>query len=361
MYHIPVLIAGGGAAGAATALSLAKRGIHCRIVETAAQPQMKIGETIPPHITPLLQKLGLLELLQTPAHLPCYGNRFIWGQAIPVDKIFLFHIHREGWHLDRRSFEAQLYSRVIDTGIQYLQGWRLSACKPDVGKWQITIKNEMGAEQYLHCDFMVDATGKKSRIAKMLGVARHHTDRLTGVSICYSGCTNVPQYTHIEAVQQGWWYAAPLSGNRLMVSYMTDADLLPPSMIQPSDYLAAAKQTTLIQPLLADALITSAATTTVHTAATGYLQERYGHNWLAVGDAAFSYDPVSSYGISAALECGYYAGHAIADALAGEQAALPAYDWLISQAFSTYKDMHRHQYQLEKRWEQEEFWRRRSA
>ncbi|PSL42691.1 flavin-dependent dehydrogenase [Chitinophaga niastensis] len=359
MYHIPVLIAGGGAAGAATALSLGKRGIPCMIVETALQPQMKIGETIPPHITPLLQKLGLMELLQTQAHLPCYGNRFVWGQAMPVDKIFLFYIYREGWHLDRRSFEAQLHSRVTDAGIQYLQGWRFSDCRQDTGKWQITIKNAIGEEQYLHCDFMVDATGKKSRIAKMLGVSRHNTDRLTGVSVCYSGCTNVPQYTYIEAVQQGWWYAAPLSGSRLIVSYMTDADLLSPTMLRPADYLAAAKQTTLLKPLLIDSLISSTTATTVHTAATGYLQERYGHNWLAVGDAAFAYDPVSSYGISSALECGYYAGHAIADTLAGKKDALPAYDWLISQAFSAYKEMHRHQYQLEKRWQQEVFWKRR--
>jgi flavin-dependent dehydrogenase len=356
MYHMPVLIAGGGAAGAATALSLAKRGIPSLIVEMSLQPQMKPGETIPPHITPLLQKLGLMELLQTPEHLPCYGNRFVWGQSMPVDKIFLFYTHREGWHLDRRSFETQLHDRVTGTGIRYMQGWRFSGCKQIAGKWEVTIRNMAGEAQCYHCDFIVDATGKKGRIAKMLGIARHNTDRLTGVSVCYSGCADVPQYTYIEAVQQGWWYAAPLSGDRLVVSYMTDADLLSPAMIRPADYLAAAKQTALIKPLLTNALSTPV---TVHTAATGCLQERYGHNWLAVGDAAFAYDPVSSYGITSALEGGYYAGHAIADALAGNKAALPAYDWLISQAFSAYKKMHLYQYQLEKRWPQEVFWKRR--
>lgn len=358
IHHIPVLIAGGGAAGAATALSLAGRGIRCMIVETALRPQMKIGETIPPHITPLLQKLGLMELLQTPAHLPCYGNRFVWGHATPADKTFLFYIHREGWHLDRSSFEAQLHARVTATGTPYLQGWQLSGCTQQNGKWQVTARNAAGEEQYFCCDFIVDATGKRSRVAKMQGVVRHNTDRLTGVSVCYNNCAEVQQYTYIEAVQQGWWYAAPLSGNRLVVSYMTDADLLSPVMTQPADFLAAAKQTALIGPLLGTA---SATAVNIHTAATGYLQERYGHNWLAVGDAALAYDPVSSYGISSALESGYYAGHAIADTLAGNKDALPAYDWLLSQAFTTYNKMHRYQYQLEKRWPQEEFWKRRTA
>jgi flavin-dependent dehydrogenase len=359
MQHIPVFIAGGGPAGIATALSLDRRGIPAIIAEPTLQPPMKAGETIPPNIMPLLNRLGLAALLDVPAHLPSYGNRFVWGQATPVDKIFLFHTEQEGWHLDRRCFEQQLRTHIIATGTQYLSGWRLSDCKPKTDGWLVVIKNAEGEERSFSCDFMVDATGRKGRITRMLGIPRYNLDKLAGINVCYHLSDNIPQYAYIEAVQDGWWYAAPLSGKRLVVSYMTDTDLLSPAFMETMDYMASVKQTTLIGPLLDHTSILSATALSVHAAATGYIKTRYGHNWLAVGDAAFAYDPISSYGITSALEGGYYGGHAIADTLTGNKEALPAYDWLISEAFAVYKEMHRQQYRLEKRWEKERFWERR--
>ncbi|OMP75585.1 NAD(P)/FAD-dependent oxidoreductase [Chitinophaga sp. LS1] len=78
-----------------------------------------------------------------------------------------------------------------------------------------------------------------------------------------------------------------------------------------------------------------------------------------MGDAAFAYDPVSSHGIISAMESGYYAGHAIADHLNVNPDALNAYDYVISQAFSVYMDMHAAHYAMEGRWRDRTFWARR--
>lgn len=361
MDHIPVLIAGGGPAGAATALSLAARKIPCIIAEASPSPQDKAGETIPANAAPLLHKLGIMGLLEEPAHLPCYGNRFIWGREQPADKLYFFHIHQQGWHLDRRIFEQQLQAKVTVTDTRYLNGWRVTQCNPDDGQWTVSLKNDNNNTRMISCDFIADATGKSCRIARMLGSTRHHADKLVGVSTSYQLTGVLPQYTFIEAVQNGWWYAALLSGQRLMTTFMTDADLLRPEVRHPQGYLDSLRQTGLIAPLLSNVNVYTESEPSVFTAASGYLSACYGQRWLAVGDAAFSYDPISSYGITSALEGGFYAGHAIADTLAGNRDALPAYDWLITQAFTRYTTMHQHQYQQEQRWAQQPFWQRRHS
>jgi len=115
----------------------------------------------------------------------------------------------------------------------------------------------------------------------------------------------------------------------------------------------------MISGLVIDELSSPHFSLTTSTASTSYLAQRYGATWLAVGDAAFAYDPISSYGITSALEGGYYAGNAIADKFAGKAEALPAYDYLISSAFKIYNEMYLHQYRQEQRWPEEQFWKRR--
>jgi hypothetical protein len=146
----------------------------------------------------------------------------------------------------------------------------------------------------------------------------------------------------------------------MITTFMTDTDLLPPALMDIGNYLQALQGTSMINGILAATNITATTPPITLTASTSYLTQRHGESWLAVGDAAFAYDPLSSYGITSALESGYYAGHAIADTLVGTEDALTAYDYLLCEAFTAYKEMHTHQYQLEKRWPEEEFWKRRA-
>ncbi|MFL6293040.1 MAG: NAD(P)/FAD-dependent oxidoreductase, partial [Thermoanaerobaculia bacterium] len=90
------------------------------------------------------------------------------------------------------------------------------------------------------------------------------------------------------------------------------------------------------------------------------LRPLYGEAWLAVGDAALSFDPLSSQGISTALYCADKAASALGAVLDGDPGALPAYAALLDQIFSGYLQGHRLAYQAETRWADRPFWRRRS-
>lgn len=360
MLTEPVVIVGGGPAGVATALTLARRGIPSLIIEASGSPRAKIGETLPANTAPLLQVLGLD--LHEPEHLPCYGNQYQWGGTEIQEKLFLLQPHHHGWHLDRRLFEVQLADRVQEAGVRWLFGCRLlSATAPTPAQWQLVVERD-GQKQELQTRFVVDASGRTARLARVLGIKRHTFDRLLGLACTITVPSNyqLAQYTYIEAAATGWWYLAPISGQRLIVVFMTDADLLDRTWLHGDVYLQALRGTHWLGSLLPPALSSADISPIVaRAAATSRLSQIVGENWLAVGDAASAYDPISSFGITSALGSGFYAGQAIADHFNGKGEALPAYCFLQEQAYQIYIELWHYQYHLEQRWPDSPFWKRR--
>ncbi|MGB8193800.1 MAG: tryptophan 7-halogenase [Chitinophagaceae bacterium] len=354
-----VIIAGGGPAGIATALSLTQRGIECAVVDDRTSVSIKAGETIPPNAKPVLVRSGIDHLLAAPEHLPCYGNRFLWGDENISDHDFFSNVHGNGWHVNRLFFEEQLQQYAASQGVRRIKG-QVVKCNRSADGWQLTFHDSNKNVRELSCSFVADATGRACRIARLLGHKRNRLDSLTGLWSTFDLEEEVhPQYTFIQAVQDGWWYAAPLSGKKLALAFMTDADLLDLRMQQMPYFLKTAKECSLVEPLIQKIIDPPAAHPFVRTASTSFIAQRYTSSYLAVGDAAYAYDPLSSYGMVSALEGGYYAGHAIADALSGNNDALTAYDVIISQAFNIYLQMRTKQYQSEKRWSDKAFWSRR--
>ena len=78
-------------------------------------------------------------------------------------------------------------------------------------------------------------------------------------------------------------------------------------------------------------------------------------------DAAQTFDPLSSQGITMALTSGYGAGSAAARALAGDAAALGRYAHEQEAAWDDYARRHRHYYDCQPRWPDRPFWKRRRA
>jgi len=97
----------------------------------------------------------------------------------------------------------------------------------------------------------------------------------------------------------------------------------------------------------------------VMPAGTSCLSTPYSDNWIAVGDAAYAYDPISSYGITSALASGFYAGQALASTLSGKSDAMPTYRYIVENAFKAYMQRLMNHYALENRWSNSPFWKNR--
>ena len=95
------------------------------------------------------------------------------------------------------------------------------------------------------------------------------------------------------------------------------------------------------------------------SANTSILDRLTGPNWLAVGDAASTYDPLSSHGICKALESGCHAASAVIDAVNGSAHALEEYAGWVRQEFANYLAHYRHYYAQVTRWPRSPFWARR--
>ncbi len=99
----------------------------------------------------------------------------------------------------------------------------------------------------------------------------------------------------------------------------------------------------------------------VRPAGTSRLDRITGPGWLAVGDAAAAYDPLSSYGMGSAMGSGYYAACAIADHLIGSEDSMAAYAHVMARAHQTCVDVLATSYAEERRFPDAQFWRRRQG
>jgi flavin-dependent dehydrogenase len=82
-------------------------------------------------------------------------------------------------------------------------------------------------------------------------------------------------------------------------------------------------------------------------------------NWIAVGDAAGSYDPLSGFGLLNAMKSAIEATSVILDMLAGQTTNAVQYEAANHQSFSKYWQMRASYYSLERRWLNSPFWVRR--
>ena len=97
----------------------------------------------------------------------------------------------------------------------------------------------------------------------------------------------------------------------------------------------------------------------VAAASTSFLPSIGGEHWLAVGDAAFTFDPIASQGISQALTSGYYAACAARDLLQGKKDAVMAYGLTLLKATDGFFREWTGIYQAEQRFKDAPYWRQR--
>jgi len=89
------------------------------------------------------------------------------------------------------------------------------------------------------------------------------------------------------------------------------------------------------------------------------LDKVYGSDWVAVGDAASAYDPITSQGIYKALSDGLQSAAAITDHLNGALDPFAVYQASVVARFTEYLQHRNYFYDLEKRWPSSPFWRNR--
>ncbi len=360
------LVLGGGPAGAVASTILARAGIDVVVLDANLGPTAKIGESLPPAVRPLLVRLGLAEEFAQAGHRAAYGHRSWWGSDEAAEDDFLFGAYGAGWHLDRARFEAMLAAAATTSGARWHWDHHAVDAQWDNGTWAVDVE---GPEALIRIEarFVVDATGRHARFAKGAGATQQRFDKQVGIAVVLDspGCGE-PQldgFTTVEAEERGWWYTAPLRAGQVVVVHMTDGDLLETSSARTrAGWLKLLDRTVRTRQRLKHHVDAAPEIEPrILPAGSTRLLNPVGRGWLAVGDAAAAFDPLSSHGIGSAISSGYYGGCAVADHLHGNGEALVAYSNLVDSIFEGYLDRLGEHYALEQRWPKETFWARRHA
>ena len=105
----------------------------------------------------------------------------------------------------------------------------------------------------------------------------------------------------IIATENGWWYSAVVPGNKRVLAFQTDSDLIERSAIKNLDaFLELTKENTEIRRIVENNIDDIEFHGTVSANSTR-LEQVAGHQWVALGDAAISFDPLSSQGMFNAM------------------------------------------------------------
>lgn len=356
------LVIGAGPAGLGAALGLAQWCTSVTVVEASSpERRRRAGEHLPPAALSALAAIGLADLLGDERHDSSPGVRSAWGEDFIVDKEYYSSAPGRGLNLRRELFDEALARRAEDQGATLRYGTRLRHLVRDAGRYTATLHGPEGPAT-LGVDIVVDASGRRAAAARHLGARRHRYDRLIGLLGRVEGCapTDEAGRVHVESVEEGWWYGVQLSEGTLLACFMTD-----PSVARshprraPGLWQERLRASRLLWPLASSGRWSGRLEAL--DAATQVLEYQACGNFLAVGDAAVAFDPLSSWGITKGLCDGHAGAEALARERDGQAGAVAVHRQAQRQDFATYRSRQLDFYRAERRWPASPFWRSRQG
>jgi flavin-dependent dehydrogenase len=350
-----VAIIGAGVAGCIASIALAPSH-RVLLIDREAMPAVRIGESLPPVARRILQRLDLLDSFNRQHHLQSQGMQSYWGSEQPQMVDQLLNPDGFGWHLDRQAFEIFLREAASLRGVKTMWPAKIASSQYQGRRWLLSTETENA----ISVNYVIDAGGRQSHFARQLGFKRQQFDKLIACWATLPDSTESRLGT-IAAVEDGWWYSAPIPNNRRVIAFQADSDLVESAVKKNMEgLLRQAQNCAPVAELFSAATNTDSDQETIHhgvrSANSSRLGTVAGEGWAALGDAALSFDPLSSQGMYNAMASAMQ----LVELLQANNAKVAVeYSRQIEKIWQHYR---RHQtlyYQQERRWQQAAFWQRR--
>jgi flavin-dependent dehydrogenase len=309
----------------------------------------------------VLEEIFGAAMLDPVCHRPSFGNRSSWGDAELDTTEFAHNPFGHGWHLDRQAFDESLLDRLLTLNVRVRSASRVTRQAWTGDHWKIELDDR--SANAIRASAIVDATGRSARIARSQGARRCKLDGLVAAywMLAAGDAQDQDCTTLTEAVADGWWYTTPVSGRQRVVAYLTDSDLFPARGARTArDWNERLVQAHHIRAALVDAGCRLHDGPAILDAGVAHLDHPSGCGWIAAGDAAVSFDPLSSQGILTSLVMGQGAGHALAAILTrNDQQPLIRWGAEYARLLESHLRLRAEYYALERRWASAPFWARR--
>lgn len=359
-----IVIIGGGIAGCIAAIAMVKH-YQVTLIDKLAEPKERIGESLAPAAQRILKQLNLLDGMNTigdKLYLNNMGMQSYWGSEQVQVNDHLRNPDGFSRSLDRKAFEVYLRKAAEERGVNCQWSCKLLRSEYADGQWKVDTKTTE-TEQSYSAKFVIDASGRQSHFARSIGVKRKAIDQLIA---CWMTLPYTKENTMstIATSPNGWWYSAVIPNNKRVVAFQTDADLMEPAVFKNLiALLELAKENKIIFSLLES----NKENITLHgtvAANSTQLEQAAGKQWAAIGDAAISFDPLSSQGMFNAMASAMQLSELIiktglTDDLNSQNQLSSNYQQQIDAVWVHYLKHKNLFYGMEKRWKDEKFWRRR--
>ena len=412
-----VLIIGGGCSGVSTALTLHSLGIDVIVAEQrnerATDGDFIVGESFPLSCVNIVSQLNV-DLAHS-HHLPVSSMRSLFGLTDDSSADLLYRqsltqSDSGGYgltprHVDRITMQSQLWSALIKENIpiryqcKFRDAQRTTTETKSEWTTQCDRLNAEPSVTSINSKWIVDCSGRSAVVARTLSPITIH-DKLTAVYALFR-CVNRHDVSSrycdndrtgfIEAVSDGWYYSCIIHAKLLsdsdtndesdhyyrIVYFFTDNDLSVYKRVRSGNGFRSLIDSSTIHlkgVMSSDEYQYEWAYPMNGRPAACDASSRERANiisaesqWISVGDAAMTYDPISSQGMLAAFTTGIMAANVIAKI--NESAKLSdknnvknmelLYETTLHHFMQNFQHRRKEIYQNEKRFLTSEFWKRR--
>ena len=326
-----VIVIGGGPGGSTVATLVAEQGHNVLLLERAAEPQFKIGESLIPATYWTFKRLGMLDKLRV-SHFPLkYSVQFYsrTGKGSAPFYFFQTNPHESAvtWQVLRSEFDEMLLANATEKGAAVRKGVRVREVVFHGDRATgVVVQNPDGTQETLHATLIVDSTGQRSLIGKQLRLnTTEPTLKMASLFTHYEGAhrddgidEGATLILHTEE-KDSWFWSIPLPYNRTSIGVVGELDYLLQHRRDADGKLDTdkifAEELEKCAPLkqrLAGAKQLFPIQTTKDFS---YRASRIaGNHWVLVGDAFGFLDPVYSTGLFLALKSGEMAADVIGEA-----------------------------------------------
>jgi flavin-dependent dehydrogenase len=319
------IVIGGGPAGSATAIQLARNGRSVLLLERQSFPRFHIGESMLPASNEAFRKLGLEESMSAERFVEKRGASFS-TEGGEKSAYIDFSSARDvpapvTYQVLRSRFDTIMLDQAKAAGAEVREQCRARDVAFEPGGVFVTIADSAGREGRVRAEVVVDASGQAGFLSKRLALRR-------GDPVL----KNVALYAHFEGVPRpegersgdirivsrrdmGWVWLIPLSDNVTSVGVVMSK--------KAQDARSKEAPNKVLDDLLASTPITAEQMSSARRVSGARYEADFcyspctyvGDRWLLAGDAGSFLDPVFSSGVLFALESGLEAAEAIDRAL----------------------------------------------
>ncbi len=362
-----VVILGGGPAGLAAAIAIrTKTDASVLLVDRQHQGEVRVGENCPPETVLLLKQLGVAKEFYRGGHQTCPGYASVWGRDTPGYNDFIVNPQGPAWRLNRQAFDKMLADRAESCGAQISWSTRfIDAQKHSNEAEGFTlrlVRKSEDRECEVQARFVIDATGSIASFAGKMDINKSVDDELFA-TVRFSTLAHGrgSKQIQLEAVEHGWCYHSLLPAEKVVSMIVTEKKHL--VSLRENEFQGfddALQNTNLIGSSIAKLDLKESSYHT-YCIRPGMLAAAEGKNWMAIGDAVASFDPIAAQGIYKGLSHGLQAGKKVMTWFENREHNNSNFSQQVKNQYGDYLRNRNHVYSLERRWSNAHFWLNRSS